>query len=188
MGIRYYKLTDDIAHPNRWELGKLHDARGEELWPAPLMRGEPIHLGGRMTLPVKRMGTALDFSHAAFGIPIVHVRIAECFMHLATDCVQLFPVDIEGHAEQYVLLNVTRTVKCIDDHASEEVRYWRPEDERPEKTGQYRAVYGMRLDPAKIGDAKLFRPWGWTVALIVSEEVKQALEDLKATGVNFKEV
>ncbi|MFB1481210.1 hypothetical protein [Corallococcus sp. RDP092CA] len=32
------------------------------------------------------------------------------------------------------------------------------------------------------------RPWGWSVALIVSEDLKTALERTGATGMSFKEV
>jgi hypothetical protein len=46
----------------------------------------------------------------------------------------------------------------------------------------------MRIDPSKVGDAKVFRPWGWTVALIVLEEIKEALERVGATGTKFKDV
>src|SRR5690349_5007720 len=125
---RYYKLSDDVAVPGRWELGKLSDERGDEVWPALLMRGEPAEIEGRIRAPVKLAGQPLDFSQAAFGIPIVHVRVESVFMELAKNDVQFFPVEIEGCSDQYRILNVTRVVKCIDDHASEEVRYWKPED------------------------------------------------------------
>jgi hypothetical protein len=46
----------------------------------------------------------------------------------------------------------------------------------------------MRIDPSKVGDAKVFRTWGWTVALIVSEDIKQALEAESITGTRFVEV
>lgn len=188
MSIRYYKLSDEVTRPLRWELGTLRDERGEELWPALLMRGEPVTLDGRIKAPVELAGQPLDFSHAAFGIPVVHHRVATLLKELAANDVQLLPVDIEGQPDQYLGLNAIRVVKCIDDRASLEVRYWTPEDGRPEKTGQYRAVYGLRIDPTEVGDAKIFRTWGWTVALIVSEEIKDALERIGATGVRFKEV
>ncbi len=187
MAMRYFRLSDDVYLPGRWELGRLSDQRGEEVWPALLMRGEPAHIEGRIKTSVTIAGKPLDFSHATMGIPVVHVRTASVFKELAGEDVQFFPVDIEGHPEQYLILNVTRVVKCIDDQASEEVRYWRPEDGRPEKTGQYRAVSGLRIDPTKVGDAKVFRTWGWTVALIVSEDIKEALEHAGITGVKFKE-
>ncbi|MGZ3458105.1 MAG: imm11 family protein [Archangium sp.] len=125
---------------------------------------------------------------AVGGAPVVHAMVASIFAELASKDVQLVPVDVEGQTDEFFILNVTRVVKCIDDKASAEVQYWRPEDGRPEKTGNYRAVHGLRIDPSKVGDAKVFRPWGWLVVLLVSEEIKEALECIGATGTKFKEV
>lgn len=46
----------------------------------------------------------------------------------------------------------------------------------------------MRIDPAKTEGARVFRPWGWTLSLIVSDDVKQALEREGITGPVFTEV
>jgi hypothetical protein len=46
----------------------------------------------------------------------------------------------------------------------------------------------MRIDKAKVGNAKVFRPEGWSGTLIVSEEIKDALEHMGATGTRFEEV
>ncbi|WP_309891881.1 imm11 family protein [Archangium sp.] len=81
-----------------------------------------------------------------------------------------------------------QVIRCIDDARCEEVLYWLPEDERPDEVGNYRNVSGLKVDPAKIGGAHIFRPWGWLVVLIVSERVKQALEDEGVTGIQFVEV
>jgi hypothetical protein len=113
---------------------------------------------------------------------VVRARVATVFSELAPDDVQLIPVDVDGQAEPYVLLNVTRVVKCIDDEASDEVRYWRPEDGQPEKLGQYRSVIGMRIDPSKVGNARVFRTWGWELAIVVSEAIKDALERMGPQG------
>ncbi len=133
-------------------------------------------------------GRPLDFSLADYSTPVVHARVANLFAELAPADVQLVPVKIVSHSDEYFILNITRIVKCIDDKASTEVKYWRSEDGRPEKTGSYRAVYGMRIDPTVVGDAKVFRAWGWTSALIVSEDIKEALERAHVTGAKFKEV
>jgi hypothetical protein len=58
----------------------------------------------------------------------------------------------------------------------------------PEKVGQYIAVDRLRIDKTKVGNAKVFRPEGWEVVLIVSEKLKNALEDAGATGTRFEEV
>ena len=96
-------------------------------------------------------------------------------------------MEVSGQSEPYVLLNITRVVKCIDDEASDEVHYVTPEHGLPDQLGEYRSVIGMRIDPAKVGDAQVFRTWGW-VAIVVSEAIKEALEELGATGPKFKEV
>lgn len=151
--------------------------------------GVPVHVQDRLKVPIKIRGKPLDFSLAGIGVaPVVHVKVASLLKELAPDDVQLFPVDIEGQPDQFCILNVTRALKCIDDEASEDVTYWTPEDGRPEKVGQYQGVHGMRIDPSKVGDAKVFRTWGWSIALIVSEEIKEALERIEATGTKFRQV
>jgi hypothetical protein len=68
------------------------------------------------------------------------------------------------------------------------VQRWTPEDGLPEKVGQYYAVDDLRIDKAKVGEARVLRPEGWAGTLIVSEDIKVALERLGATGVRFTEV
>jgi hypothetical protein len=119
---------------------------------------------------------------------VVTEKVASTLAELAPDDVQLYPVEVDSRPEPYFLVNVARQVKCIDDETSEEVLYWKPEDNRPDLLGQYRSVGGMRIDPSKVGDAKVFRPWGWPPALLVAEEVKEALERTGATGLEFTEV
>jgi hypothetical protein len=46
----------------------------------------------------------------------------------------------------------------------------------------------MRIDPSKVGEAEIFRPWGWQIVIIVSERVKRAMEEEKITGARFVEV
>jgi len=131
----------------------------------------------------------LDFSTAGVGVtPVVHGRLASIFTELAANDVQLLPVDVQGKQDPYYILVATKLIRCIDDKACGEVLYWLPEDERPEKLGQYRSVAGMRIDRTKVDDAKVFRAWGWKIPLIVSEDIKTALERAKATGVKFTEV
>jgi hypothetical protein len=186
--MRYFDLSEDVYIPGRWALGKLVDARGEDVWPWLLMRGEPARFEEQLEVSIESPGNPLDFSYAAFGIPIVHARVASVFSELGAQDMQLIPVEVGSQPDEYFVLNVTRVVKCIDDEASEEVRYWTPEDGIPEKVGKYCSVAGMRIDTSKVGDAKVFRTWGWHVALIVSEDIKQALEGMGTTGMKFVEV
>jgi hypothetical protein len=101
--------------------------------------------------------------------------------------VQFIPADIAGQADHYLVLVATRLIRCIDEEASE-VSFWTPEHGVPEKVGQYMGVDRMRIDKVKAGNANVFRPEGWTTALIVSGEIKAALEHMGATGTKFTEV
>ena len=101
--------------------------------------------------------------------------------------VQLIPADIEGWPEQYFVLVATRLIRCIDEQASR-ILFWTPEDGEQDRIGQYRDVRDMRVDRAKVGNAKVFRPEGWQVALVVSEEIKDAMDAMGTTGTRFQEV
>ncbi|WP_342378812.1 hypothetical protein NVS55_05365 [Myxococcus stipitatus] len=189
MSMRFFKLTDDAYLPGRWDLGHPLDEQGRKLDdPWQFRIGQRAHSPGRIKVPIKTTGKPLDYSHAAFSVPVVHTRAASLFTELAPDDVQLIPVELDTQPEQHFILNATRLVRCIDDDASEEVRYWTPEDGMPEKVGTYSSVAGMRIDPTKTEGFKVFRPWGWTVALLVSEDLKKALEHADITGVKFTEV
>jgi hypothetical protein len=188
--MRYFDLSADLHAPGRWELGMPTDGQGrevEEWW--RFTDGHPMTLEQPLRVPLREHGgTPLDYSEAGISIPIVSSRVAMLLTELVPGDVQLLPVEVESQADPFYILVVTRLVKCIDDERSEEVQYWKPEDGRPERVGQYRSVFRMRIDPTQVGGAKVFRTWGWTSALIVSEDVKQALEHMRATGLKFTEV
>ncbi|AKF81649.1 hypothetical protein MFUL124B02_22125 [Myxococcus fulvus 124B02] len=189
MSQRYFELTEDMSVRGRWVLGTPTDLQDREVAdPWIFKKGRPIPDPGRLRVPMDVRGKPLDFSLAGFATPIVHVRVASLLMEMAPDDVQIFPVDIEGHADQFCILVATQLVQCIDDAASDEVEYWKPEDGRPEKVGQYRKVSGLRIAPTRVGAPQVFRTWGWSVVLVVSERIKAALEALGATGTLFESV
>ncbi|MCP3140935.1 imm11 family protein [Pyxidicoccus xibeiensis] len=189
MPKRYFDLFDDMTVRGRWLLGTPTDVQGREVDdPWMFQRGERLPDPGPLNLPVTVPGRALDFSRAAFGVPVVHARVASVFSELAPTEVQTLPVEIQGQSEQFFILVATKLIRCIDDKASKQVLKWMPEDGTPEKVGEYRNVRGMRIDASQVGDAKVFRPWGWPIALIVREEIRTALERMGATGTKVEEV
>jgi len=191
---RYYKINDDKYIPGRWYVRMpLHDnaegaAEGEffDIW--QFTEGRVLEIERPIRLSVKPAGVALEYTESV-GIPVVHRRVVTLFERLGLQKeVQFIPVEVEGQTEPWFILNVLQVIRCIDDARSDEVFYWQPEDGRPEKLGGYKNVRGLKVDPAKIGDAHIFRPWGWLVVLIVSEHVKQAMEAEGITGIKFIEV
>jgi hypothetical protein len=187
MSQRFFKLSDDVYVPHRWHLDTPIDSQGRKVFDWDFKRGTPVHVEGRLKIPIEIAGRPLDFSGAGLRIPVVHVKVASMLAEQAPGDVQLIPADIEGQPDQYLVLVATRLIRCIDEEASE-VSFWTPEHGVPDKVGQYMGVDRMRIDKARVGNAKVFRPEGWEVVLIVSEEIKDALERMGATGTRFEEV
>ena len=187
MHQRYFKLADDVTLPNRWHLAMPRNTQGVKVDDYEFWRGMPVHIVGRLRIPIEIAGTPLDYTEAGLNIPVVHVRIASMFAEFAPDDVQLIPVDVEGHPDQYLILVAIRLIRCIDEKASR-IELWTHEDGVPHKVGQYFSVRDMRIDKAKAGSAKVFRCEGWSSPLIVAGEIKDALERMGATGTRFEEV
>ncbi|WNG22094.1 hypothetical protein F0U63_19950 [Cystobacter fuscus] len=168
-------LTDEEGRGEMFDVWRFND-------------GRRLNIEHPIRISVEPAGVALEFSHA-LGIPIVHRRVVSLFERLdLLDEVQFIPVEVEGHAGPYFILNALQIIRCIDDARCEEVFYWQPEDGQPERVGQYKNVRGLKVDPVKIGSANIFRPWGWDGILIVSEYVKVAMDEEGITGTDFVEV
>ena len=185
-------MMQNLHVPGRWYLGSPMDQAGRSLeW--VFSRGRPVDVEGPVRVSFNEFaerGRPVDYSHLSMEfVPVVHARVAELFSRLAPSDVQLVPVQIGDYREQFYIVNVIRELKCIDDERSDEVRYYTADCEEifRDRVGQYRSVIGMRIDPTKVGEAKVFRTWGW-VALVVSDEIKSALEAIQTEGVKFQEV
>lgn len=187
MAQRYYELYDDVYVPHRWHLATPTDAQGREVDDWQFSEGRPLQIEGRLKVPVEHTGRPLDFSEAGIKIPVVHVKVASVFAELAPQDVQFISVDIEDEPDQYLILVAIRCIRCIDEKASK-VQFWKPGDGLPEKVGKYYAVDDMRIDRTKVGTARVFRPEGWLGSLIVSGDIKDALERVGSTGMKFHEV
>ena len=95
---------------------------------------------------------------------------------------------MEGQSEQYFILNTLRIIRCVDEARSEEVSFRDPQRDDIEKWGPYHGVMGLKIDPAAVGDAQVFRPWGLESRMLVSERIKRAMEEEGITGARFDEV
>jgi len=189
MNSQYFELNWDVYVPGRWYLDDPLDSDGTTVEPWEFSNGKRVDVKAPLRIPQYVPGCALDFSEFASNpIPVVNQRLAQLLTEKVPDDIQLITAHIDEVSEPYYVVNVLRFIRCIDDAASDEVEYWLPEDERPDKVGKYRVVSGLRIDPSKVEGAHLFRPWGWEVVLIVSAELKEAIEALGVIGAKFDPV
>lgn len=192
----YFQLAEDLHAPDGsdgWVLKGPLDEQGARLAnPWKYCMGERLEVADMTEFPTFQIaqpaGSPLDFNISPLGTPVVTARIVHLFEQLGVQDVQFLPTRIASLPEPWFILNPTRVVRCIDDARSRHVDYFKPEDGLPKKVGTYRAVHGMRIDPTKVEGARIFRPWGWLVALIVSQDLKEALEQEHVTGTKFIEV
>ena len=189
---RYFRILDDVNVPGRWFLSDPVDGRGNDLWWV-FSAGKPVQVEAPVRIhfnAAAARGKPLDYSELdGDPVPVVHARVGSVLAELAPSDLQLVPVLLEGIPDQLCILNVTRVIDCIDDAASEHVKRYTTEDARvfADKVGQYSSVRGLRIDRERVGGAKIFRTWGW-VAIIVCEDIKDALERIGTVGARFEAV
>lgn len=181
VNTRLFKM-DYSADGDRWFLGTV-TVDGQYIVANTFRRGEQWS-GGIPMFPVDEDGPPVDVSFTAHGEPIVTQSIGALIEQLAPGQVQRIPVMIEGGPpgiEPREVLNALACVPCLDTSRS----YTLPDPSRP---GHYRSVANLHLRAEATGGLDVFRVDEWSVALIVREKIKEALERVKATGLRFKEV
>ncbi|QAT82396.1 hypothetical protein EJ065_0791 [Corallococcus coralloides] len=189
-------MTDDnfydigIADVHQWVLELPAPASGGEL-EDPWMFGDGRRLpdpGPLMSRPF-REGPRRSFSVANSGrTPIADEQVANVFRKLAPDDVQAFPIKVEGESRNLYIINATKRFRCVDEKNSKEVHVYPSDGVAPERAGTYRAIHGLRINPARAEGARVFRIQGYLSALIVAVEIKHALEEVGNLGVFFTRV
>lgn len=185
-GMRYFVLRpDDKNYPLQWFLGEPLTNDEYEVDPREFTAARSFRGPLPATVPICNPGTELAFSFGAFDMPVVTNEVAEIIRNLAGDDVETFPVRIPGAKQSYSILNVVRSLRCLDEVRSE-FTLWTEADERPEEVGEYRHVSTIRIDPQRTQDRHVFRIQGYELALIVTEVVKVALANVRDLGLYFK--
>lgn len=188
MDRNFYAVeVDDVP---QWCLDTPTPAEGgalEEPW--MFVRGQSVKNPGPLKTKPLSPGEVrtLTVGHAD-QTPIADEQAASVFRRLAPDDVQLFSVDIQGTSGRFYIVNAAKSFECVDERNSREVQKYTPGGAVPERVGEYRSITGLRIDTSRIDNARVFRPKGWEVALIVSEEIKNALEQIGNLGVHFERV
>lgn len=181
---KYFRLMDDVEIPKRWHLGAATLSDGTE----PRLRaGIRFDSTEVPRIPVTRAGRVLEFSLTSFAVPVATKRLADAMSVVTGSDVQPIPVCI-GTQEDMVVLNALRVVRCLDETRAEFVK-WTKQDHRADLAGQYRQITRLVLDAAAIPpDAQVFRIEGSLVEIVVSEQVKEAMESAGCLGAQFIEL
>ncbi len=181
---KFFRLLDDVQIAKRWHLGQVCENGGTalELW-----KGTAIQKGQALTVEIDRPGRPLEFCLTSFAIPIANAALGAAIAAIAGTDLQRLPVTIRG-CKDYEALNAVRMVKCLDEAASDFIK-WTQSDHRQDLVGQYRMVTRLKIDSTRVPEnGHFFRVEGWRVALIVSEAIRGAMEDVGCVGALFQDV
>lgn len=182
----FYRVVLDAKAETTWFLPAPQTFHGEEI--DPRVFGECVKWEGAENLQVSSMsGTPARFALGEFDYPVLDTSVANAVEEL-DPCVQLIPLSISGR-RGHVILNVLRSVECVDEDRSEFDRFLTT-GSRPDLAGQYKVFYRLCLSSRAIPDgAHIFRLAGYEIALIVSETMRTTLMEVKGDdGIAFVSV
>lgn len=188
--MKYFCLSDDVHVPDRWHLGKTFDSNDVAGMRLELWLGKKAPSAVSPCVEITHPGVALDFCLTSFAVPIAESNLADLIAAKAGSDLERLPLDIRGYEgyKEFEILNSIRVIKCLDEMKSQFIK-WTKNDHRSDLAGQYRMVTKLKIDQSQIpSDAHFFRLEGWRIALIVSEQVKFAMEDSGCVGAHFEEV
>ena len=182
--MKYFRMRDDGEVPDRWFLGSPTDADGRPVEPWVFTSAKKATVKQPLAIDVSYSGRSLDFTHADLDMPVANRRACSILKRVAGGTFESFPARVNGHPEEFEIVNFLQARACVDEAASEFLK-WTETGGRPDKIGHYRSITNLRIDPSKVDSLPAFRITGWHIALIVSEIVKIAFEMEAVTGVAF---
>jgi hypothetical protein len=187
MPQKYFRIINDSRILDRWYLDEpLTEELGLDIW--DFTDGKTVSYQGVIKIAIQYEGPTLDFTFAAFDIPVVSKKVGKLIQMVDGCSIQRFDAVIDDIKKQYEVLIITNTVDCFDEKHSEFIR-WKEDDGRPDKINQIRMITELHIDKSKIDkNVHIFRIKGWEVALVVSEKLKEIMESEKVTGIQFLEV
>ena len=161
-------------------------------------RGERVAVPDDLRIDIDEAGRSLDVTMSGGPIVVVSERVGAVIEELAGEDVQRIPVRVDDADGRYELLHVLARIDAVDRERTKAYAY------RPGATvGEHgtvaslaaiigdRTLYScvmqddMVLSTAGIEGPRIFRVVGWDLWPVVTGEIKDALEQIGATGVRY---
>ena len=186
--MHFFEMYYDIYREERWELGETYSPSGLiDEWNFTI--GKAYESSEPMSV-TSEGGPPMDFNMAAFDVPIISSVGASIIQQYMQDDVQLIPVEIDGSdswGDKWFIVNVLKKVKCVNEERSLFTK-WTDDDGRPDKTGKFRMVVKLAINNSGLDNIHLFRIEDWDVALIISSELREKLDNAGVDGIVYTPV
>ena len=186
--MKYYELSDNVYYPERWYLGDVIEV--DDNW--QFIYGETIGeslLAKDLHMEVYQDGNQMDYTtNEAYSVPIVSERIKTQIEGIKG--LQFIPVTITDKEVdlKYFIMVVANKLDCVNEKLSVFGKFVENDPIRPDKAGHYSWFTKLIIDKEKVKGEDIFRIDKAASYLVVSERIKEDIEDINATGVKFAEV
>ena len=186
--MHFFEMYDDVYREGRWQLSKVCSPSGLiDGWKFTI--GEKYESSEPMSV-TSEGGASMDFNMTGFNVPIISSVGASIIQQYVQDDVQLIPVEIDGsnsRGDKWFIVNVLKKVKCVNEERSLFTK-WTDDDGRPDKTGKFRMVVKLAINNSGLDNIHLFRIEDWKVALIISSELREELDNAGVDGIVYTPV
>ena len=188
---KFFDFTSDnygSTPHDRWQIGIRPTLDSGEWWDVwAYSRGEPAS-PPPYPFTISAAGPRSEINLTWHQMCVVSTRIAEAIVETAERDIQLIPVSIAGDSDEWCLVNPLWIIDCLDHERSIITNYYPDDFEQPAKAGTPRGILRLVIDPERVGNHDLFRVKDWTMAIIVSDRLRLALEETWALGLRFEQV
>jgi hypothetical protein len=182
--MKYYELWDNINFYGRWYLGDI--IPDTDNW--KFTYGSKIDestLNFDLSIEIYLDGKAMHYTTTeGYAVPIVSYELKKALDFI--DDLQFIPVTIE-YVKYYIMV-VCSIVDCVDETRSEFDIYEKDDLVRPDKAGDYKSFYKLKIDETKAKNNKVFRLKRYDIVIVINEEIKNIIETICASSVKLIEV
>jgi hypothetical protein len=168
-------------------LGAPLTLRGIELDPRLFTEGKRYLGESNLEILVRHGTQPLDFTLGSFDMPVVIPSLAKHLQDLCPEALQVIPAAVTKIDRAVAILNVLDVRDAIDEQHSE-ITWWTKEDGLESKIGTYAGIGRIVLVRKRIDGAMMLRLKNWELPLIVSEQIKDAIQSAQTSGVEFEQL
>ncbi len=182
--MQYFRLTLEVEIKGAWYLSEIVDEQGKEVLASRFNHGKVFDFAKKLTVLPNVVGNPVDFRETSFAAPIVSSAFVAVVESFDPTAIQRIPVIVAPSTTGYEILNILTMLECLDYELTDVERYTN-EYVFPEKLGQIKSLLNIRIRPEVAEGHHIFRLAEWWVVTIVSEALKNALEEKRFTGMKF---
>ena len=188
MADEFFEMLDDMKLQNVRLFGDLLTPDGAEVLRWDCSYGRYVNWAGQLTAKVIKEGRPLDLSSNTCRTWIASAKTKQVIDRFAPESVQYFPVEVKGDSEPYFVTNILRRIACLDEKLSYVERTPVDDKKRPDLAGKVSMILDLHILSGRAEGEHLFRLDESAIHVIVSRQLKEALEQAGIAGVKFESV